>query len=762
MDSQTPPKPPPNAKIFWLIWGAVAVFAVSAPYFLIKTFFSSFGSSVYRQTAQGWEALPKAGNLTHQVRISPTGVVWVQTIDGLSRLERDTWHPIRLAKESGILLPNFALDGEEVWAASSEGVVRYDGTRWRLYRMATGTLPAIAAANGEVWLMSHDGNLSHFDGKTWTTRKLDLPPSPKHLALAATAKGPLWISWQGLWRFSAGTCTRIAGVSADATLLGANPPGTWIQDGEKIAVRAGVWVHDGNAVVEITSDGTRAVRYTMHDLGLQDSAHVFAVAARVPYFAVASSQGVVSFDGTRWHFDQPFGRGGFSHVELAPDGSVWGIGTNATALPGWAPWLTKVALAGSLIFPVGLMISAAWYLRRRTRYQRYNMRDAVLHATGSLPEELQKPTPSGINNTGGYLIVLALGMAGYWVTRRLWPAAPTWLLPLYFLATHLIATVSGALKKRKPLPSDPIGPGGPSRYDWARSWPAILGGVAVVLLLYGGSIARMLHIPWMSGLGLGLLIGGFVLWNAYDTFRGTRIEREIKRCDYTRALEMLDGLWGWPSTGLMKLERADALFFSGRIFEAEAVLNDLMDERHDAGHKTLVFEHLGRVLIARGLWDGARKMFEGAAKLMPNRSAAYSGLAEIRLIQGVEPTKALADAEQALQMHRRSMLEKKAARERLCTIRGNQAWALAMMGRGADAQKAIEEGIRDAGTSYLPEIAGLYWRAGMAMVALENMTAATGFFRKSAEIDPKGYYGKLAAQRLSEHSVWGAAALAHV
>jgi hypothetical protein len=78
-----------------------------------------------------------------------------------------------------------------------------------------------------------------------------------------------------------------------------------------------------------------------------------------------------------------------------------------------------------------------------------------------------------------------------------------------------------------------------------------------------------------------------------------------------------------------------------------------------------------------------------------------------------------------------------------------------MLGRGGDAQQAIDAGVREMDLKYTPEVAGFYWRAGMAMLALENQATAVSYFRKAAELDAEGYYGRLAAQHLSRHSVWG-------
>jgi hypothetical protein len=50
---------------------------------------------------------------------------------------------------------------------------------------------------------------------------------------------------------------------------------------------------------------------------------------------------------------------------------------------------------------------------------------------------------------------------------------------------------------------------------------------------------------------------------------------------------------------------------------------------------------------------------------------------------------------------------------------------------------------------FTPEVAGFHWRAGMAMLALEDASAASSHFRRAAKMDPQGYYGGLAKQRIT-------------
>lgn len=763
MGSQSTPKPP-GAKLLWLLW-ALTIAAIAGSVLSIGR--PSPKATAFRQTAQGWKALPEPGTRARRLRISGGGVAWLQNPEGLSRLEGTRWHAFTafdFGTSGGDLPGGFVLDGEEVWGAGSSGVIHFDGKRWQHYpgSLASGNVTSIAAARGQVWAIDSLGNLSHFDGHAWAVHKLDLPgvrwtsaedDDPK---LATASDGSLWLVFQGLWRYDGASWTPVPAVSSQAWLLGTTQAGSYTWKGKKTETRGGVWVFDGGKAVGFDVDGSRKMAYSMQDLGLLDAATLYAVAGRPPVFVIASSQGLTWFDGSQWHGEQirSLGVATVSNVDVAPDGSIWGIGYRRFS---FAYSRSKAIWALSTLFLLAIaVLYSIWFSARKDHYQREAAREAILHATGTLPEHLKKPDPSPAKTSAGVVAVLVLGIGGYWAVRRHWPGAPIWLLPVFVLGVHVIGIVADSLKKRKPLPSDPIEPGGPPRYDWGKSITPMLGSLAVLVLLYGGVIARHFNIRWLAAVpGVAFLFGGRFLFHGYEVFRGRQVEREIKQCRYGKALELLDGPLGWLATFRIKLLRVDALLLSGRAGEAEPILRELVESHRGTSGKTLAFEHLGRVLLALRRFGDARRAFEAAARLTPTRPAAYAGLAEVGLREASDPAAALADAARALELHRKSLLGRKTARERLASIRGNQAWALAALGRGAESQQALEAGAAEIDQQYKPEAAGFYWRAGMAMLALGNSTAAAGHFRRAVELDPQGYYGGLAAQPLRQHSVWG-------
>jgi tetratricopeptide (TPR) repeat protein len=714
-------------------------------------------AAVFRRAADKSEMFPLRGALA-PIRISDRGVVWANTWQGLSRLENGAWRTFTasdLGTGTDSFLADFVLDGEDVWAMAAAGVLHFDGSRWTLHSRPHGTQQSvsIAAAEGEAWTIDTAGNLAHYDGAKWTFRRVESPALP-HNAWAAThsyrlqpklipaGDDSLWLIFEGVWRFDGAKWIQIPGITRKAVFLGATSASSYRVNGKQDSTRGGVYILDGNQVLGLDADGAVHFRYDVDRLG--KSAWVYGVSGRAPTFVLAYSGGLYRYDGTNWIYESvtKVGAQRITSVAVAPDQSVWGIGrVQAASTPAQqlATWTTMGLFLLTIAYPF-------WYRSRKAAYQRAAATEAVLHATGDLPDDLKEPQPKNWHVALGVVLFFAVGSASWWAVKKYWPAAPGWLLPVCFVALHILATVTGSLKKRQALPNDPIQPGGMPEVDWEKSQPAILGGLAVIVLLYGGSIARYLHVPYAAAMpGFAFLLGGQFLFRQFDRFRVKLVSRAISGADYAKARRILDGPLAWPPTSLWKLAQADELYYAGRSAQAEPVVREQMASNTKL--RTAAMQALGRVLLAQSRYDEARRAFEAVAKMSPSNPAAYLGKAEVRLMQGVEPEQALDDVRQARKLN--------SDRARLAAICGDEAWALGMLGRSAEVQEAIERGAREVDRAHRPELAGFHWRAGMALLALEQTTVAFQWFVKAAELDPEGWYGQLAVKHRSDRSVWG-------
>ena len=85
-----------------------------------------------------------------------------------------------------------------------------------------------------------------------------------------------------------------------------------------------------------------------------------------------------------------------------------------------------------------------------------------------------------------------------------------------------------------------------------------------------------------------------------------------------------------------------------------------------------------------------------------------------------------------------------------------KAWALAELGRGAEAEAAIAEAIRITNPKSRPDVATTYRRLGMAMKALDRQAEAEQYFLKARDADPHGKWSVLVRAMLGEKSVFRA------
>src|SRR5690242_19693589 len=116
------------------------------------------------------------------------------------------------------------------------------------------------------------------------------------------------------------------------------------------------------------------------------------------------------------------------------------------------------------------------------------------------------------------------------------------------------------------------------------------------------------------------------------------------------------------------------LYYAGRSAEAEPLVREQLESNTKL--RASAMETLGRLLLAQSRYDDARRAFEAAAKMAPSNPAAYLGLAEVRLMQGVATEQALEDVQQARKVN--------TDRARLAAICGDEAWSLGILGRSGE------------------------------------------------------------------------------
>src|SRR5450432_2107263 len=159
---------------------------------------------------------------------------------------------------------------------------------------------------------------------------------------------------------------------------------------------------------------------------------------------------------------------GIHAVASAPDGTVWAIG----ATPGGFFRNTGYLLLLLFLLPLGLLAASLWFfqrIRRRELQQHQRVTQAVQHATGEVPVELEIGERR-LASSGLVWAFLIFGSGvGFYLLRKVWPTAPYWIIPALVVSIHLVITFQQSLVKRRPKASDPIGLGAPSQYDWGKT-----------------------------------------------------------------------------------------------------------------------------------------------------------------------------------------------------------------------------------------------------------------------------------------------------
>ncbi len=143
-------------------------------------------------------------------------------------------------------------------------------------------------------------------------------------------------------------------------------------------------------------------------------------------------------------------------------------------------------------------------------------------------------------------------------------------------------------------------------------------------------------------------------------------------------------------------------------------------------------------------------MFEGAMEISPRHVGAYNGLAQVYLFQGIEPQRVLELTERALENHQASFLKRRFERFQCGAIWSSRAWALALLGQHSKAAQALEQAFAGAERNFVPEFAGVHFRAGKTELLRGERAKAVEHWEQARQLDPHGHYGGLAAQALRD------------
>jgi ligand-binding sensor domain-containing protein/signal transduction histidine kinase len=293
------------------------------------------GGDLGQLSRRAWQTetgLPQ--NTVHSVAQTADGYVWAATEEGVARFDgvgfrifdkQDT--PELRSNDVRALL---STRGGELWACTSAGVARYAGGAWTLYTAAQGlagddVLAAFESRDGSLWFATSSG-LSRFrEGsfKNFTSR--DGLAGDSAQAVFEDAGGALWVGTaEGLSRFDG---ERFEGVAA-----GEGPAGG--VGVSALAADSGGRLWAGTAAGLVAYEGGRSRVYTTKD-GLPNDRVISLCADREGSLWVGTAAGLSRFrEGSFSNFsaaDDPLARAVILSVFEDAEGSVW-VGTESGGL----------------------------------------------------------------------------------------------------------------------------------------------------------------------------------------------------------------------------------------------------------------------------------------------------------------------------------------------------------------------------------------------------------------------------------------------
>lgn len=262
---------------------------------------------------QAWER-----RLLSSIAIDGAGVIWIGMTTGLVKFDMQE-NAAEVFSVGDGLASNWILDisirGEELWAATFEGVSYYDGMRWRSFGamdgLATERTTAIVAAPSIVYVGSDRGVLT-FDGVVWEHNPgVGLPPSGRVAALAIGSEKRLLVgAADGLYRYS--------GVSWQHVPIGSSLPDNAVLDVQSLDGE--LWVATGRGVGQF--DGTTWRHYGVRD-GLPGDVAITLAASPLGELWVGMNNGAAVYDGQSWRNIAAIAGTTVRKIDFAADGKVW-------------------------------------------------------------------------------------------------------------------------------------------------------------------------------------------------------------------------------------------------------------------------------------------------------------------------------------------------------------------------------------------------------------------------------------------------------
>ncbi len=350
------------------------------------------------------------------------------------------------------------------------------------------------------------------------------------------------------------------------------------------------------------------------------------------------------------------------------------------------------------------------------------------------------------------VVILALAVNA--VVGWLLPGAPEivdWVIVIWILA--VLARLQPIVGRKKASAS-----ARPAEKPYPQS--NMLGGILLFLFILAPVLAVIplvgrlpLPLPWMAVAAMGGCTIVFAFANMlYLLVPFFWIQSPVKRGDYSGGLARARWVERFSlHRGFYLNLHGVILLWAGRYDEARQVFEESIgaQRQESLGGGNAALENIGCALAWQGRYTEAVKMFQGSIEMSPSQAMVYSDLAEAYLHQGVESARALELTDRAWTNFQASFELRWLSPYQAGQILSTRAWALARLGRHAEAEKTLRQAFVAADRKFKPVWAGIHLRAGYVFAERGEGDKAREYFAEGRRIDPEGHYGRLCAQAIA-------------
>jgi tetratricopeptide (TPR) repeat protein len=221
--------------------------------------------------------------------------------------------------------------------------------------------------------------------------------------------------------------------------------------------------------------------------------------------------------------------------------------------------------------------------------------------------------------------------------------------------------------------------------------------------------------------------------------------------DYDNALRRISFIRRFVDSPNGRIAQIPILVCDNRLAEAEYLVQESLTLRTSmkAEHFAILLTMLHLIRLVQDRYAESGYWLEQAIELNPNLQVYASGLGETYLWAGIYPDRALQLADHSKKSMSKSLLPGVSTPYMKGDLAINQAWALAQLGRHAEAEPLIGEAIAkanaDKNSRFLYGISSIHFRAGKIRELQGNWAGASQHYWQAYELDPTGFYGQRAA-----------------